>query len=99
MILSSSSMLSSIFSVVVKLTGDFTLLEEPADDSDLPLSRFSLPMDPISSDLKGELNPRHRHESSDFRSSGPSLDPNLQRPEPGLVDAVENLRSRRISGF
>jgi hypothetical protein len=35
MISSSSSIVSSIFSVGVKLTGEFTLLEEPTDDSDI----------------------------------------------------------------
>jgi hypothetical protein len=35
MILSSSSIVSSIFSVDAKLAGEFTSLEEPTDDSDL----------------------------------------------------------------
>jgi hypothetical protein len=34
MISSSSYIVSSIFPTVVKLTGEFTSLEEPADDSD-----------------------------------------------------------------
>jgi hypothetical protein len=37
MILSSSLILSSMFSIVVKLTGEFTLLEEPIDDSDIAI--------------------------------------------------------------
>jgi hypothetical protein len=80
-ILLSSLILSFVLSVIAKLTGEFTSLEEPAMVLILPLSRFSLPTNPVLSDLKGELNPRHRRESSDFRSSGPSLDPSLQRPE------------------
>jgi hypothetical protein len=35
MISFSSLIFSSIFFVVVKLTGEFTLLEEPTDDSDI----------------------------------------------------------------
>jgi hypothetical protein len=37
MILSSSSILFFILSVVAKLTGEFTSLEEPADDSDVAI--------------------------------------------------------------
>jgi hypothetical protein len=37
----SSLILSSIFSVVAKLTGEFTLLEEPTMILILPMSRFS----------------------------------------------------------
>jgi hypothetical protein len=37
MVSSSSSIVSSIFSVVVKLTDDFTLLEERTDDSDIAI--------------------------------------------------------------
>jgi hypothetical protein len=33
MVTVSSSILSSIFSIIVKLTGEFTSLEEPTDDS------------------------------------------------------------------
>jgi hypothetical protein len=33
----SSLILSSIFSVIVKLTGEFTLLEEPTDDFDIAI--------------------------------------------------------------
>jgi hypothetical protein len=35
MISSSSSIVSSILSIGVKLTGEFTSLEEPTDDSDI----------------------------------------------------------------
>jgi hypothetical protein len=34
---SSSSILSSIFSVIAKLTGEFTSLKEPTDDSDIAI--------------------------------------------------------------
>jgi hypothetical protein len=37
MVSSSSSILSSIFSVVLKLTGEFTMLEEPIDESDIAI--------------------------------------------------------------
>jgi hypothetical protein len=37
MVSSSSLILSSIFSIVVKLTGEFTSLEEPTDDSDMAI--------------------------------------------------------------
>jgi hypothetical protein len=37
MVLLSSSILSSIFSVVMKLTGGFTSLEEPTDYSDIAI--------------------------------------------------------------
>jgi hypothetical protein len=37
MVSSSSSILSSVFSTVVKLTGEFTSLEEPTDDSDIAI--------------------------------------------------------------
>jgi hypothetical protein len=65
---SSSSLISSssIFSIVVKLTGKFTSLEEPTDDSNIAIVAFFLPMDPISSNLRGESNPKSRCESSDF---------------------------------
>jgi hypothetical protein len=77
----SYSILSSIFSIIVKLTGEFTSLEEPTDDSDIAIVMV-FPAD--GSDFvgsKGESNPRNRCESSDFQSSGPSPDPSLQRPE------------------
>jgi hypothetical protein len=35
MISSSSSIVFSVFSVIVKLTGEFTSLEEPTDDFDI----------------------------------------------------------------
>jgi hypothetical protein len=34
---SSSSIFYSLFSIVAKLTGEFTSLEEPADDSDIAI--------------------------------------------------------------
>jgi hypothetical protein len=37
MSLSSSSIYSSHFSIVVKLTGEFTLPEDPTDDSDIAI--------------------------------------------------------------
>jgi hypothetical protein len=56
-------------------------------------------MEPILSDLTGELNLGNRCKSLDFRTSGPSPDPSLRRLEYGLVDVVENLRFQRISDF
>jgi hypothetical protein len=81
MILSSPSILSFVFSVVMKLTGEFTSLDEPTDDSDIAIIVVFLSTDPISSYLKGESTPRNRRENSDFRLSGPSPDLSLQRPE------------------
>jgi hypothetical protein len=37
MISSSSLVVSPIFSIGMKLTGEFTLLEEPTDDSDIAI--------------------------------------------------------------
>jgi hypothetical protein len=48
MILPSSSIVHSVVSVSVKLTGGFTLLEDS-----IPWTWFLLPMDPILSDLIG----------------------------------------------
>jgi hypothetical protein len=73
--------LSCIFSIVVKLTGEFTSLEEPTDDSDITAVAVFLTTDPFSSDQRGKLNPRNRRGSLGFQSSGPSHDPSLQRPE------------------
>jgi hypothetical protein len=78
---SSSSILSSIFSVVVKLTSEFTSLKEPTNDLASLQSRFILLTDPILSDLRGKLNPRNQRESLGFQTSGPSPDPSLQTPE------------------
>jgi hypothetical protein len=60
---SSSLISSSLFSIVVKLTGKFTSLEEPTDDSNIAIVAFFLPTDPISSNLR---DPKSRRESSDF---------------------------------
>jgi hypothetical protein len=87
----SSSTVSSIFSVGLKLTGEFTSLEEPTDNSALAAMRFFLLTDPNLSDLKGELCLETQRESWGFRSLDPSPDPRLKRPELGLVDEVENL--------
>jgi hypothetical protein len=50
----------------VKLTSEFTSLEEPTDDSDMAIVVVSLPTDPILLDLKGESTPRSQRESSNF---------------------------------
>jgi hypothetical protein len=42
MVSSSSSIFSPVFSAVAKLTGEFTLLEEPTDDSDTVIILVSL---------------------------------------------------------
>jgi hypothetical protein len=42
MVSSSSSIFPSIFYAVAKLTGEFTLLEEPTDDSDIAIVLVSL---------------------------------------------------------
>jgi hypothetical protein len=42
MVLSSSSIFSPVFSAVVKLTGEFTSLEEPTDDPDSVIVLVSL---------------------------------------------------------
>jgi hypothetical protein len=58
--------LSSILSVIAKLTGEFTLLEEPTDDSDIAIV-VVFPTD--GSDFIGSkrrIEPRNRRESSDF---------------------------------
>jgi hypothetical protein len=68
---------SPIFSVGVRLTGEFTSLEESADDSDIIADAVFLLTDPILSDLIGELNPRNRRESLGFQTSGPSPNPSL----------------------
>jgi hypothetical protein len=47
----------SIVFVGVKLTDEFTSLEEPMILT-LPQTRFSLSTDPISSDVRGELLPK-----------------------------------------
>jgi hypothetical protein len=74
MVSSSSLILSSMFSVIVKLIGEFTSLEEPTDDSDIAVVMVFLPMDLILLDLRGELNPRNRRKSLSFQMSGPSPD-------------------------
>jgi hypothetical protein len=63
MISSSSSIVSSIFFVGLKVTGEFTSLEEPTDGSNIAADAVFLPMDPILSDLRGESFPRTRRES------------------------------------
>jgi hypothetical protein len=79
MVSSSSLILSSMFSVIVKLIGEFTSLEEPTDDSDIAAVMVFLPMDLILLDLRGELNPRKRRKSLSFQMSGPSPDLGFRR--------------------
>jgi hypothetical protein len=55
----------------VRLTSELTSLEEPTDDPDIVILSALLADGP---DLKGELNPKVRRRSSNFRSSAPSLD-------------------------
>jgi hypothetical protein len=63
------------------VTGEFASLEEPTDDLAIAIVAV-FPADGSDlSNLRGELNPKNRHESSDFQSSGPSPEPNLQRLE------------------
>jgi hypothetical protein len=66
MISSPSVIFPSAISVVVKLTGEFTSLEEPLMIPTLALSWIRLPMDLVSPDLKGESNLKIRRESLDF---------------------------------
>jgi hypothetical protein len=63
MISSSSSVLSTIFSIGVKLTGESTSLEEPTDDSYIAVDVVFSADGPDSSDLKGELFPKIQRES------------------------------------
>jgi hypothetical protein len=78
----SSLILSSLFSIVVKLIGEFTSMEEPIDDSDIAIVMvFPSDGSDFSSDLRGESNQGNRRESSGFQSSGPSPDPSLRRSE------------------
>jgi hypothetical protein len=63
MISSSSSTVLSIFSVSLKLTDEFTSLEEPTNDYDPAADAFFLPTDPNLSDLKGESSLEIRRES------------------------------------
>jgi hypothetical protein len=57
---SSSTVLPFVGSI---LTGDFTSLDKPTDVSGVATIGVFLPMDPILSDLKGELSPETRCES------------------------------------
>jgi hypothetical protein len=68
-----------MFSVIVKLIGEFTSLEEPTDDSDIAAVMVFLLMDLILLDLRGELNPRNRRKSLRFQMSGPSPDLGFRR--------------------
>jgi hypothetical protein len=52
-----------MFSIGLKLTGEFTLLEEPIEDSNLAAGAVFLPTDPKLLDLRGELNPETQRES------------------------------------
>jgi hypothetical protein len=63
MISSSSSIALSLFFVGLKLTGEFTSLEEPAEVSDFVAEAVFLPTDPNLSDLRGELSPETRRGS------------------------------------
>jgi hypothetical protein len=66
-----------MFSIVAKLTSEFTSLDEPTDDSDIAIVAVLLA---DGSDFV-ESNPKIRRESLGFRSSDPSLDPGLRRLE------------------
>jgi hypothetical protein len=79
MVSSSSLIFPPMFSVVAKLAGEFPSLEEPTMILTLRLSWFCLPTDPISSNLRSELNPKVQRESLGFRSSDPSPNPGLRR--------------------
>jgi hypothetical protein len=47
----------------LKLTGEFTSLEEPTEDSDFTADAVFLSMNPNLSDLRGELSPEIRREN------------------------------------
>jgi hypothetical protein len=99
MISSSSLIVHSVVFVGVKLTGEFTSLEEPTDESVIAADTVFSADGPDFVGSERRIAPREPMQSLGFRTSGPSPDPSLQRPELGLVDAVENLRFQRISGF
>jgi hypothetical protein len=63
MILSSSSTVSSIFSVGLKLTGEFTSLEEPTYDSELAADAVFPADGPEFIESERRIEPRTRHES------------------------------------
>jgi hypothetical protein len=73
--------LSSIFSVIVKLTGEFTSPEEPTDDSDIAIIVVLSADGSDFVESERRIDPRSRCENSDFRLSGPSPDLSLQRLE------------------
>jgi hypothetical protein len=54
MISSSYSIVSSLLFVGFTLTGEFTSLDEPTDVSEVVATRFFLPTDLNSSDLRGK---------------------------------------------
>jgi hypothetical protein len=58
MVSSSSLIFSPVFSAIVKLTDEFTSLEEPTDDPDIAIVLISLANGSVLLDLKGELNPK-----------------------------------------
>jgi hypothetical protein len=72
---------SPLFPVVAKLTGDFTSLKEPTDDSDIAIVVVFLADGPDFVESERRIKPREPRESLGFQSSGPSSDPNLKRLE------------------
>jgi hypothetical protein len=58
MVSSSSSIFSPIFSVVAKLTGEFTLLEEPTDDYDIAIVMLFLADGSDFVESKRRIEPR-----------------------------------------
>jgi hypothetical protein len=86
-------------STSVKLTGEFTSLEEPSDDYNIATVSGHLPTNPVSSDLKGESNLVIRRESLDFRSSNSYLDPYSRILARNLTGEVENRQFQRVSEF
>jgi hypothetical protein len=55
-------LLTLVFSIGVKLTSEFTSLEEPTDDSDIAVDMVFSANGPTS-DLRGELFPKIQRES------------------------------------
>jgi hypothetical protein len=93
MILSSSSTVLPF--VGLMLTDEFTSLDESTEVSEVAVIAVFLPTDPNLSNLTGEQNLETQCESGSFRSSDPSPDLDLQRPELGQVGVVENPRLQR----
>jgi hypothetical protein len=72
---------SPIFSISVKLTGKFTSLEEPTDDSDIATDVVFSADGPNFVGSERQVVPKIQCESWGFWSLNPSPDLSLWRPE------------------